>query len=133
MIEVVGAAVLSGNKVLVCRRAQAKSLPGKWEFPGGKLEQGESAQEALTRELREELMLQVVVGPLVAVSQDEEIRLSVYLAAPVESEPALGSDHDALGWFNKEELANLDFAPLDLPILGHLDGYLIPPDEIVLK
>lgn len=83
-VRVVGAAVIGGdNKVLICRRS-GKSMTGMWEFPGGKVEPGESEEEALAREFLEELGVPIAVGPHLATGFQSSggfvIELSVFEA-----------------------------------------------------
>lgn len=122
MIEVVAGLIEDDRgRLLACRRPDNKHLAGKWEFPGGKLEPGESPADALVRELREELGITVEPGaPLTAVVHDYgrgPIRLIPILCTITEG-VAHPHEHDEIRWCSAGELAGLDLAEADLPILA---------------
>lgn len=122
-IEVVGAAIVDAGRVLLTRRGPRMSMAGKWEFPGGKLEPGETPSAALAREIAEELGLAVVVGDRIgrgtSLSDGRRIVLEVYAARVVGGELRL-HEHEEHGWFAAGELAGLDWPEADLPILPAL-------------
>ena len=123
---IVTAAVLRRNgRIFVTRRLPHQRLGGMWEFPGGKVEAGESPEAALRRELMEELGVDARVGALLeSVDHTYEwgrIRLLAYDAEIVSGEPEL-RDHDCGEWVLPEELANYAFTPADLPIVDALRG-----------
>ena len=115
-IDVVGAAIVRDGKVLCAKRDAKRQLAGHWEFPGGKVEPGESEREALVREIREELGCEVRVGEHVCTSEYEYdfaiVRLSVYLCALVSGEPAV-SEHQELRWAAPHEMPALTWPPAD--------------------
>jgi 8-oxo-dGTP diphosphatase len=122
LIRVVAAVITdSEGRVLACRRAPHKSLAGLWEFPGGKVEPGESDEEALVREIREELGVQIEVGDYLATSVnkagDLDIELVAFRAKIAEGQVTRSSDHDEFKWAYKERMVLLDWAPADVPIL----------------
>lgn len=127
MIEVCAAVVVRGMTILVARRARPVELVGKWEFPGGKLEVGESPQECLVRELREELAYDVSVSERLGASEripseggNADLRLTAYAARPIEDgdEPTpIDGTHDRVRWVTADELSALDLAPLDVPLV----------------
>ena len=121
MIHVVGAALFRNGKLLACRRARDKNLSGFWEFPGGKVEKGESAKQALQRELREELNVEAIIhNQLTSVHEPEgQIQLDVYLVETNEL-PLLSSSHDQHLWVSVSKLHELNWAPLDLPTVSFL-------------
>ncbi len=116
--DVVGAAILKDGKVLCTQRGHG-DLKGKWEFPGGKIENGESATEALHREIKEELNIDIFVGDLIGKSSfeysDKIIHLSVYEAKIVKGEIE-DHEHTALSWKSSSEVMTLDWADSDIPI-----------------
>jgi 8-oxo-dGTP diphosphatase len=125
-VDVVGAALLRTGadgvrRVLASRRTEPAHLAGFWEFPGGKVDPGETDAEALVRELREEL--EVVAAVEDRLGDDlligETAVLRVYLARLVEGEPAL-VDHDEHRWLAAGELDDVVWLPVDLPLVDHL-------------
>jgi len=96
------------------------SAAGKWEFPGGKVEAGESPERALAREIAEELGVAVTVGPHLgqgkARNRRATILLDVYAATLTSGEPC-PVEHAALRWVGPDDLATLDWADADVPIL----------------
>ena len=130
LVQVVGAALLrTGDdgvlRVLSSRRTEPPHLAGLWEFPGGKVEPGESDVQALVRELTEELEVDVEVGG--RLGQDLPIGqtavLRVYTARLLRGEPAL-VDHDEHRWLAAAELGDVAWIPVDLPVLGLLRALL---------
>ena len=123
-MRVVAAVVTHRDKFLACRRAEHKSLSGFWEFPGGKVEPGESDQIALGRELEEELGIQVVVGNFVCRSESAangtQIEMFTYFCELNSLPPTSSSDHDELRWVSVEQLKDLSWPELDLPVVEAL-------------
>ena len=113
------------GEVLVARRAEGKHLAGYWEFPGGKLEEGESAERCLARELEEEFGIAVVVGSFVAASVYDyghvTVRLLAYDVEHVAGEFRL-TDHDAIEWRAPAVLSSMLLAPADVAIAEVLIG-----------
>lgn len=125
-VAVVGAALIRDGRVLASRRTEPPALARSWEFAGGKVEEGESDETALRRELREELRLEVAVGE--RIGPDLPIRdtavLRVYLCRPLTGdEPAL-VDHDAHRWLAADELQSVDWLAVDLPVVEALRAVL---------
>lgn len=122
-VAVVGAALIrdDAKAVLASRRTQPPRLAGLWEFPGGKVEAGESDVEALVRELREELEVEVEVGLRLGgdLLIGDAAVLRVYLARIVSGEPTL-VDHDEHRWLTAAELDDVPWIPVDLPLLAEL-------------
>lgn len=124
---IVGAAIVENGRVLACARADPPEVAGRWEFPGGKVEPGETESEALVRECIEELGVTVEVG--VRVGTDVPLAhgraiLKVYLAKLVGGEQPQRLEHAELRWLGAEELDSVDWLPADAPIVQALRGYL---------
>lgn len=117
-INVTGAVLVKGNKILAAKRGPDMSLPGYWEFPGGKIEPGESPEESLKRELQEELLCDAVVGKKVTTTEHEYdfgiVVLSTYYCTLLDQEPAL-TEHAEIRWVAPEDLPSLEWAPADIP------------------
>lgn len=127
MTEVVCAVLENGEgKVLACRRHMQKHLGGRWEFPGGKVEAGESATAALVREIREELGIAIQVGrelPVVEWGDAETtIRLRPFLCRIIRGTPR-ALEHEEVKWCSRRELSALDWAPADVPILREIEAF----------
>ncbi|RUS45747.1 (deoxy)nucleoside triphosphate pyrophosphohydrolase [Cohnella sp. AR92] len=124
MLEV-AAAVIENDQglVLVARRKEGKSQAGLWEFPGGKLEAGESPEDCLRRELREEMGIDILpyerVGSNVHDYGAVTICLMAYRAKWLGGSIVL-TDHDACCWAKREELTSFEWAPADIPIVEKL-------------
>jgi len=123
MKKVTAAIIKDENRLLIAKRHSKDPLGGKWEFPGGKIEPGETPQECLVREIKEELGVEVKIGPFyddnVYSTQDHNIHLLFYWAKIINGE-VIPVVHDDLKWTTIEELANFDFAPADIPIVKRL-------------
>jgi 8-oxo-dGTP diphosphatase len=117
-IDVVGAVIVRAGLVFCAQRGPGGALAGKWEFPGGKLELGESAPEALRREIREELNCEVQVGEQLTVTSYEyefgTVNLTTFYCELVDGEPTL-SEHEASLWLEPADLDSLDWAAADIP------------------
>ena len=116
----VTAAVLERDgRILIARRGKGDPLEGKWEFPGGKMEPGESPEACLRRELREELGIETRIGPYLGTSHfayvHASIELVAYRATFVSGELEL-REHQEVAWIPSEELLAYDLAEADIPI-----------------
>ena len=124
IIDVTAAIIRREDEILIARR-RGGSLRGFWEFPGGKARNGESLEDCLHREIREELGLEIAIDePVVSVSWndgDRRIHLHGFLCRWVSGEP-VARDHEAIVWARLEELARFEFAPADRPIVAFLIG-----------
>ena len=122
-LQVAAAVIRREGRIFVARRARGRHMAGYWEFPGGKLESGETPEDCLRRELAEELAIEVEVGPLLGENLhdygDKMVRLMAYEVFWLGGEMQL-KDHDRLAWHFAEELAAIELAPADVPLLGFL-------------
>ncbi len=116
-VAVVGAVLERGGLILAARRGAGMTQPGLWEFPGGKVEPGETPTEALRREVAEELGCTVEVGAHVARCEHESasrvVVLNTYRCTVVAGEPR-AIEHDEIRWVAPERLADLSWSPADL-------------------
>jgi 8-oxo-dGTP diphosphatase len=122
MIEVAAGLILDeAGSLLACRRPEGKHLGGKWEFPGGKVEDGESPAAALVRELEEELGVTVETGraltPVVWDYGRGPIRLHPFVCRIVAGE-LHPHEHSEIRWCSSDQLTALDWAAADVPILA---------------
>lgn len=128
-IEVVGAVIVRDGLVLCAQRGPDGSLSGKWEFPGGKVEDGESGRLALEREIDEELQCVVEVGDEIATTRYDDGRVVVVLTTfwcrIVSGTPQL-TEHTDLRWVAPGELGGLDWAPADVPAVELVATRLTP-------
>jgi len=120
-VLVMGAAIIHGGRVLAARRTTPPSAARLWEFPGGKVEPDETPEEAVVREVREELTCDVrVTGMLDGEAQIKAgYVLRVAVAELVRGEP-LPHEHDAVWWLGPEELERVAWLGPDLPFLDEL-------------
>jgi 8-oxo-dGTP diphosphatase len=120
---IVGAAIVDDGKVLACARSDPPEFAGRWEFPGGKVERGESDIEALVRECSEELGVDVIVGD--RVGEDVPLAhgwaiLRVYAAQLVDGSVPKMLEHSDMRWLSADELYSVDWLPADAPIVAAL-------------
>lgn len=116
-IEVVGAVLVKDDRIFAAKRGSGKSMAGLWEFPGGKIEPGETPEQALKRELMEELSIEVDVQDRIVTSQHDTgstvINLSTYYCKLISGAPT-PSEHQEIRWVPRAELHTLDWAPADI-------------------
>lgn len=128
MQQVVGAAIVRGGRVLAARRTAPAAAAGRWEFPGGKVEPGESPAEALVREVREELDCTIeVTGWLdgeVALGTAYVLRVAVARLVSGDPDPV---EHDEVRWLLADELESVDWLDGDRPFLAGLPAALAAP------
>jgi 8-oxo-dGTP diphosphatase len=122
---VVGAALVRDGRVLAARRTTPAAAAGRWEFPGGKVEDGESPESALVREIAEELGVEIVVRRWLAgaapIGTTHE--LTVALASVVAGDPA-PVEHDLVRWLRPDEFDDVDWLDPDRPFLPELRSLL---------
>jgi len=123
MKEVTAAIILKDKKVLIAQRAPDDNLSSKWEFPGGKLEPGETPQECLKREIQEEFDVDVEVSDFFAESIYEynsgTIKLMAFWCKWISGDFIL-KVHSQIVWANYSELDLYDYAPADIPLVEKL-------------
>jgi 8-oxo-dGTP diphosphatase len=125
---IVGAAIIAAGRVLGCARSHPPELAGKWEFPGGKVEPGETETEALIRECREELGVRISVGGRIG----GDIRLGhhrtvlrIYAATLADGTLPTALEHAEIRWLGAGDIDSVPWLPADAPIVATLrDGYL---------
>ena len=125
MIDVTAAILTQAGRVLIARRKPGASQAGMWEFPGGKVRPGETPEECLKREIREELGLDIAVGKFLGESihayADQHIRLRAYYARIEAGTPVL-NDHAAVAWVRFDELGRFTFCAADMPFVRMLNA-----------
>lgn len=120
----VTAAVIGGpdGRILVCSRPAGKHMAGKWEFPGGKIEPGETAEDCIRREIREELGIEITVGPVLTVMEHDYgvkyVRVTFFLA--VSDDTPSAKDHQEFQWVTPEEIDSVDFLDADRPVSAEI-------------
>ena len=123
MVEVVAALIWDNERFLICQRPANKARALLWEFVGGKVEAGESPQDALVRECREELDIEITVNDVFMDVTHEYPDITVHLTL-FHSNIASGTpkllEHNDLRWITVDEIDNFDFCPADVDILEKL-------------
>jgi 8-oxo-dGTP diphosphatase len=124
-LDVVGAVIVKDGKILCAQRGTAGHLAGLWEFPGGKIEPGETPRAALEREIAEELRCQVSVGDEVAITRHEYdfaiVTLTTFYCTLIQGTPEL-TEHAAVVWLAPDDLGSLPWAPADVPAVDAIIG-----------
>jgi len=125
-ILVAAAIIFNNDQILIARRAPGKHLAGYWEFPGGKIEPGETPEACLIREIQEELGITIQVDSFLIENpyqyEEKQILLKAYLCSYLGGEIQL-NDHDQVLWVNKNELKNYKLAPADI-------AFIIPLNQL---
>ena len=125
---VVGAAILRHGRVLAARRTAPAETAGRWEFPGGKVEPGESPEAALIREIDEELGCRLVVtgwlAGAVPIGDHHELTVATCAIPSGEPDPV---EHDVTRWLTLEQLDEVDWLEPDLPFLAELRERMMAP------
>lgn len=122
-INVTCAIIFKDSKILVAQRGEEMSLPLKWEFPGGKIKINETEEESLSREIKEELNIEIKISRRLTISIFDYGHAMVNLIPFIcfhSSGDLLLAEHKQAKWFSREDLLSLDWAPADIPILNQL-------------
>ena len=121
--EVVAALIWQGDKFMICQRPEHKTRGLLWEFVGGKVEQGETKEQALIRECREELAITLAVGDVFMDVTHEypdiTVHLTLFNATIAEGEPQK-LEHNDIRWITPSEIPNYEFCPADEEILAKI-------------
>jgi 8-oxo-dGTP diphosphatase len=122
---VVGAAIVRDGRVLAARRTTPASAAGRWEFPGGKVEPGESDAASLVREVQEELGVRIRVLRWLAGAEEVGQRFLLRVAvADLERGEPNPTEHDAVRWLTRQELEDVHWLDADRPFLTELSALL---------
>lgn len=131
-IQVVAAVIEKDHEVLIARRAQGRALAGYWEFPGGKIEDGELPERALERELWEELSLHTQTGARIGVSlftdEQTDIELIAYWSSLISGTPVL-KVHTETKWISPHALHRVQLAPADIALISWILAAKKFPDK----
>lgn len=123
IIPVTCAIIFHQGKVLAAQRSASMDLPGKWEFPGGKVEEGEAPEACLVREIQEELAMDIEINGALSPSEfkypSKKILLIPFVAVWKSGEIQL-AEHSKVIWLDKNDLNSVDWAEADLPIVHEL-------------
>ena len=125
MIKVTAAVIEKDGKILIAKRRKSDRMGGKWEFPGGKLDIGETPEACLKRELREELGIEAEVGDFVCSCKfryfQVPLELLVYRASHISGE-ITALEHDDIKWVLPSDLKDYDFVKADIKVIDKLFG-----------
>ena len=128
VIEVVAALIWCGNKFMICQRPANKARALLWEFVGGKVEPGESKEQALARECKEELNIMLSVGDVfmdvMHEYPDVTVHLTLFNATISDGEPQK-LEHNDIRWITPSEIPNYEFCPADVEILEKIKGMFV--------
>ncbi len=123
-IEVVAAIIFDDGRIFATQRGYGE-FKGKWEFPGGKIESGESLQEALHREIREELDVEIEVGELLCTVEYDypafHLKMHCFICSIIAGDLRL-CEHQSALWLSKDELYSVDWLPADVDVLKALSS-----------
>jgi|UniRef100_UPI004047CD9F mutator protein MutT len=124
MIVVTAAILEDKNRIMIARRKANRHLAGYWEFPGGKIEQNETPEQCLIREIKEEFLVDIEVKEFVGESifnyPGKEVKLLGYRCV-IKSGELLPQDHDKIEWVTFQEITNFKMAPADIPLIEFYD------------
>ncbi len=119
VVRVVAAVIRDENRIFATQRGYGE-LKGGWEFPGGKIEEGETPQDALVREIKEELETEIVVGELIDTIEYDypkfHLSMDCFWAEIVSGDLTL-KEHEAAKWLTKDELNSVEWLPADITLI----------------
>lgn len=126
MLKVVAALIMKDGKILIAKRSTGnKNVIGKWEFPGGKVEENETEKQAIEREIKEEFDILVRAEKFITnvISKDKksEIDLKLYLCKYIDGKIKL-NDHSDYKWVDKDEIFDYDLANLDVELVRKMEN-----------
>lgn len=126
-IEVVAAVITDDNRIFATQRGYGE-FKGGWEFPGGKIEQGEAPEDALKREIKEELDANINVGGLLDIVEydypDFHLRMHCFICSLTDGKFVL-KEHEDAKWLRKGELYSVEWLPADLGLIEKIHDYVI--------
>ena len=125
MLKVVAALIMKDGKILIAKRSTGnKNVIGKWEFPGGKVEENETEKQAIEREIKEEFDILVkaekFVTNVISKDKDRQIDLRLYLCKYIDGKIKL-NDHSDYKWVNKSGILDYDLADLDVELVKKME------------
>lgn len=124
MVEVTAAIICKDGKFLICQRPKGKNCELLWEFPGGKIEPGETGEQCIVREIQEELGVTLRVlrklTDVVYKYPDRTVHLHFYITE-IESGELVRKEHNAFTWITEVDILNYQFCPADAKMLSHTD------------
>ncbi|OOG18825.1 DNA mismatch repair protein MutT [Sphingobacterium sp. CZ-UAM] len=126
MLQVTCAIIEHANKILICQRSASMKLPLKWEFAGGKIETGESKEECLHREIKEELHIDINIHSALTMVEHHYADFSLQLypfVCSLKSGEVKALEHAQAIWVAAAQLRNYDWAEADLPIVNEYTAY----------
>lgn len=130
VVPVSCAIIEKDGRILVAQRSHLGSLPLKWEFPGGKVEEGETDDQALIREIMEELAIRVVIHDRLEITKRDdgwrEIALVPFVCSLPDGQKIVLNEHEQMRWLSRDEYFSVDWAEADLKVLH---SYLTYIDE----
>ena len=124
IINVVGAVILDGDKIFCAQRSVHMTLPLMWEFPGGKIEKGELPEDALKREIKEELNINIEIITFICEASHEYdfgiVNFKSFLCKTNEVQNMQLLEHNDSKWLSADDLFSLEWAPVDIPTLNEI-------------